>query len=94
MKSDKPVKNIDDLVGGKVFFFPDSLSNERVGNDNQKCIMLRINGKSHFILTNRNVSLTDQEFAVFRDAGMISGSISYEVNSEFDPLRKTYDKRT
>ncbi len=86
MKSDKPVKNIADLMGKKTFFFPDSLANERVGNENDRCIMVRVNGKTFNILTGKNVELSQQEFSVLKDSALITDTYTYEKNSVFDPL--------
>lgn len=92
MKSSKPVKKLEDLMGKKQFFFPDTLSNERVGNDNHRCIMIRINGTSHFILTGVKVTITPQEFAILKDSGMVSDVAMYSVANEFDPLRPYENK--
>jgi hypothetical protein len=74
-------------MGKKTFFFPDSLSNERVGNDNQKCIFIGANGKRLFILTGQSVELTQQEYSILRDSGLITDNYKYTEVEEFDPLK-------
>lgn len=86
--STKPVKNIEDLMGKKTFFFPDSLSNERFGNDNERCIFVGANGKRFYIPTGRSVELTQQEYSILRDSGMITDNYKYTEVSEFDPLKQ------
>jgi len=89
--STKPVKSLDDLMGKKTFFFPHELANERVGNDMERCIMIRVNGHSHNILTGKCVELTLQEYAVLRDSGMITDNYTYSKSKEFDPLKDSYE---
>ena len=91
MNSQKPVKNIEDLMGKKTFFFPDSLSNERIQDTHEKCIFLRVNGKSHFIFTGKKVEITEQEFAVLKDSGMITANYTYASRPEFDPIKRPYE---
>ena len=92
MKSDKPIKDITNLMGKKTFFFPHELSNERVGNDHKQCILVRVNGKSFYILTGENVELSLQEYSVLRDSGMITNGYSYEKVPDFDPIRRYENK--
>lgn len=87
MKSTKPIKEVSDLKGKKTFFFPNELANERVGNDHKRCIKVTVNGKNSFILTGENVELTEQEYAILRDSGIINGTYTYEKNPDFDPMR-------
>jgi hypothetical protein len=89
--SKKSVKNIDDLMGKKTFFFPDSLANERFGNELKPCILVRVNGQSHFIFTGQSVELTKQDYAILRDSGMITDNYSYSESKEFDPLHDSYE---
>lgn len=91
MKSDKPVKLLTDLLTKKTFFFPDSLSNDRVQNTHEKCIVVVANGKRHIVLTGKNVELDEQEFAILRDAGIILPNYTYAVHEEFDPLLRPYE---
>ncbi|MCR4290488.1 MAG: hypothetical protein NUV86_09550 [Candidatus Scalindua sp.] len=88
MKSDKPVKLLADLMGKKTFFFPDELSNERVGNDNLRAIMVRVNGKTFNILTGQSVELSQQEFSTLKDSGMVTDKYTYSDTPEFDPLHE------
>jgi hypothetical protein len=89
--STKPVKNIEDLVGRKTFFFPDEMSNERIINTHEKCIFLRINGQSHYIMTGKRVEITEQEFAVLKDSGMVTMNYTYASRPDFDPIKRPYD---
>ena len=89
--SKKPIKNIDDLMGKKTFFFPNELANERVGNDMQPCILVRVNGQSHFIFTGKSVELSRQEFAILKDSNIITDRYLYSENKEFDPLKTSYE---
>lgn len=89
--SQKPVKKLEDLIGKKTFCFPNELANERVGNDMEPCIILRINGCVHYILTGKRVELTAQEFAILKDAGIITDNYMYTENPEFDPLKPSYE---
>ena len=86
MKSSKPVKRLEDLLSKKQFFFPDSLSTDRVQGSLERCITLRINGTPHTIITGRNVEINEQEFAILRDAGIISANQTFSSDPEFDPL--------
>ena len=91
MNSTKPVKNIEDLMGKKTFFFPDSMANERIQNTLEKCIFLRINGENHWIQTGKRVEITEQEFAVLKDSGMVTMNYTYASKPEFDPIKRPYD---
>lgn len=87
MKSDKPIKLLSDILGKQTFFFPDDLANERVGNDFKKCILVRVNGQSHHILTGVNTELSAQDFAILRDSGIVNNIFTYTKDPYFDPLR-------
>ena len=86
MKSNKPVKRLEDLLSKKQFFFPNSLATDRVPNTMDNYMTLMINGKFHTILTGRIVEIDEQEFAILRDAGIISSTTTYSNDPEFDPL--------
>lgn len=90
MKSKKPIKNIDDIIGNKRFFFPDEISNERNPVTLERCILIRVNGESHYIVTGKYVEITNQEFAILKDANIIGKNISYATSSDFDPINKPY----
>ena len=85
--SEKAVKRIEDLIGKRTFFFPNELANERTGNDMKPCIVVRVNGQSHYIFTGQSVELTSQDYAILRDSGMNPDRYGGESNGEFDPLR-------
>lgn len=91
MKSLKPIKSLEDLLGKKTFFFPDDLSNDRIRDTHEKCIMLTINGKVHTVLTGKNIELDKQKFSTLKDAGIILPNYTYAVNPEFDPILKPYE---
>lgn len=86
MKSTKPVKLIEEVLGKKIFNIPNELSNERLSTG-EKCIVLGINGVNHTILTGKNVELTQQEFSILKDSGIISPNRMYSIEKEFDPIR-------
>lgn len=90
-RSQKKIKDINELTGKKTFFFPDSLSNDRMRDTHEKCIFLRINGENHYIMTGIRVELTPQEFAVLRDSGMVTSSYTYASRPEFDPIGHPYE---
>jgi hypothetical protein len=89
--SEKPVKSLEDLFGHKTFFFPDDMANERVLNTLEKCIFLRINGENHWIMTGRRVEITEQEFAVLKDAGMVTSNYTHATRPDFDPIKRPYE---
>lgn len=74
-------------MGKKSFYFPHELANERVGEDNKRCIMVRVNGHSSYILTGETVELTLQEYSILLDSGLVTAKYSYALNPDFDPLR-------
>lgn len=85
--SKKPVKDINDLIGEKKFIFPDELSNDRIQDTLERCILLRVNGQNHRILTGKIVTITSQEFAILKDAGIVSGDYNYAQERDYDPVR-------
>ena len=78
-------------MGKKTFFFPDELSNDRMQDTHEKCILVRVNGHNNYILTGKSVELTLQEFSVLKDSGIISGNYTYATRQEFDPVLKPYE---
>lgn len=91
MKSLKPVRPLDDLMGKKTFFFPDNLANERVQDTHEKCIFIRVNGISHYVLTGVTVEITQQQFSILKDAGIITANYTYSTRPEFDPVLRPYE---
>jgi len=91
MKSTKSIKPLTDLLTKKTFFFPDSLSNDRVQDTHEKCIILYANGKRHIVFTGKTVELTDQEFSILRDSGIILPNYTYATSPEFDPILRPYE---
>lgn len=91
MKSTNPIKPLSELLGKQTFYIPHELSNDRVQDTHERCIFLGVNGRRLIVLTGVNVELTQQEFSILRDAGIILPNYSYAVNPEFDPIRKPYE---
>jgi hypothetical protein len=91
MKSNKPVKFLEDIIGDKMFNFPDELANDRFGPTNQRCICIQVNSQKMIIPTGRPTTLTLQEFSILKDAGILSSSYTYALNAEFDPIGRPYD---
>lgn len=85
-RSEKQVKDIEKVLGKKMFLFPKSLANEINPSTMEKCILLRINGQVSYIPVEKKVVINLQEYSLLRDIGVITGDHTYEVNPEFDPL--------
>lgn len=91
MTSEKPIKDLEEIIGDKKFFFPDELSNDRIPDKHKKCIFIQVNGEKHYIPTGENVSLTRQQFSTLKDSGIILPHYTYATNPEFDPIQRPYD---
>jgi hypothetical protein len=91
MKSTKKLKPLEDIMGKKTFFFPDSLSNDRMMDTHERCISLLVNGNKTYIFTGKSVEITLQEFSILKDAGIITPNYTYSLNLEFDPILRPYE---
>lgn len=77
VRSIKPIKNLDDLVGSKRFIIPREFANE--GN----FIYVGVGGKPYRIITEEAVEIPYEAYCVLRDIGVPLYSFSEE--KEFDP---------